>query len=167
VWDSSTGKVQNVLEGHTNGVWSVAFSPDGSRIVSGSFDNSVRVWDSSTGKVQNMLEDRTIPVLSVAFSSDGSRIASGSKDISVRETDVLPDRLMPFYVRETLSSSPICEKYTGWLVSPHGGEYLMFVPLDERLPHHAQILIIPRSFAASVDFTGSHLGTQWRHCYSP
>ena len=130
--------------------------------------STTRVWDSSIGKLQNVLDGHTNAVLSVAFSSDGSRIVSGSEDNSVRESDVLPDRpLMPFYVRETFSSSTVCEKYTGWLVSPHGGEYLMFVPLDERLPHHAQILIIPRSFGASVDFTGSRLGTQWRHCYSP
>jgi WD40 repeat protein len=59
VWDSSTGEVQNVLEGHTEFSLSVAFSPDGKRIVSGSKDKSVRVWDSSTGEVQNVLEGHT------------------------------------------------------------------------------------------------------------
>jgi len=76
--------VQNVLEGHTDDVLSVAFSPDGRRIVSGSLDNSVRVWDSLTGEVQNILEGHTNSVWSVAFSPDGRRIVSGSLDNSVR-----------------------------------------------------------------------------------
>jgi WD40 repeat protein len=50
VWDVSTGKELNVLNGHTESVNSVAFSTDGTYIVSGSSDNSVRVWDASTGK---------------------------------------------------------------------------------------------------------------------
>ncbi|KDR70901.1 hypothetical protein GALMADRAFT_37536, partial [Galerina marginata CBS 339.88] len=44
LWDASTGKEINVLNGHTHFVNSVAFSPDGTHIVSGSWDNSVRVW---------------------------------------------------------------------------------------------------------------------------
>jgi len=38
--------VVNTLEGHTEGVRSVSFSPDGSRIVSGSLDKAVKVWDA-------------------------------------------------------------------------------------------------------------------------
>jgi WD40 repeat protein len=88
VWDVSTGKVQSVLEGHTDWVQSVAFSSDGTRIASGSRDKSVWVWDVSTGTVQSVLEGHTSGVSSVAFSSDGTRIASGSDDQSVRVWDV-------------------------------------------------------------------------------
>jgi WD40 repeat protein len=41
-----------VLEGHSDGVLSVAFSPNGEILASGSHDNSIRLWDSSTGKVK-------------------------------------------------------------------------------------------------------------------
>ena len=47
VWDASTGVELKKLKGHTGWVDSVAFSCDGSRIVSGSEDKSVRVWDVS------------------------------------------------------------------------------------------------------------------------
>ncbi|KIO00850.1 hypothetical protein M404DRAFT_71678, partial [Pisolithus tinctorius Marx 270] len=64
---------------------SVAFSPDGKRIVSGSRDNTVRVWDVE-GAVQigTPLEGHIDVVRSVAFSPDEKRIASGSWDNTVR-----------------------------------------------------------------------------------
>jgi WD40 repeat protein len=49
VWDASTGTELKVLNGHTEDVNSVAFSADGTRIVSGSSDKSVRVWDARLG----------------------------------------------------------------------------------------------------------------------
>jgi WD40 repeat protein len=76
-----------ILEGHTGSVNSVAFSSDGSRIVSGSHDKTVRIWDAYTGVVQHNLEGHTGFVFSVAFSSDGSRIVSGSFDCTVRIWD--------------------------------------------------------------------------------
>jgi WD40 repeat protein len=72
-----------------SGVNAVAFSSDGSRIVSGSRDNSVWVWDALTGEEKHVLNGHTDFVNSVAFSSDGSRIVSGSYDKSVRVWDVL------------------------------------------------------------------------------
>ncbi|KIM75212.1 hypothetical protein PILCRDRAFT_13772 [Piloderma croceum F 1598] len=72
-----------MLNGHTGTVRSVAFSSDGTCIVSGSSDNSVQVWDASTGTELKMLNGHTDYVRSVAFSSDGTRIVSGSSDNSV------------------------------------------------------------------------------------
>ncbi|KIN96793.1 hypothetical protein M404DRAFT_162311, partial [Pisolithus tinctorius Marx 270] len=47
VWDVEGGvQIGSPLEGHTSGVLSVAFSPDGKRIVSGCWDNTVRVWEN-------------------------------------------------------------------------------------------------------------------------
>ena len=51
LWDADTGQpVGQPLTGHTDTVTSVAFSPDGTRIVSGSADNTVRLWDAATGQ---------------------------------------------------------------------------------------------------------------------
>jgi WD40 repeat protein len=50
VWDAATGQQTLTLKGHTGGVESVAFSPDGKRLASGSGDQTVKVWDAATGQ---------------------------------------------------------------------------------------------------------------------
>jgi len=45
----ATGKIQATLKGHTGEVWSVAFSPDGKTLGSGSSDQTVKLWDVATG----------------------------------------------------------------------------------------------------------------------
>ncbi|KAE9385618.1 hypothetical protein BT96DRAFT_791075, partial [Gymnopus androsaceus JB14] len=78
-------QLQVLLQGHADRVISVAFSPDGKRIVSGSDDKSVRIWNAETGRQEgDPLEGHTDWVTSVAFSPDGKRIVSGSDDNSVR-----------------------------------------------------------------------------------
>ena len=71
---------QQVLQGH-DVVHTVAFSPDGRHIVSGSDDRTIQLWDAQTGsKVGNPLQGHTFSVWSVAFSPDGRHIVSGSLD---------------------------------------------------------------------------------------
>ena len=63
-------------------VKSVAFSPDGRNIISGSDDKTVRVWDAQTGQsVMHPLKGHNHIVTSVAFSPDGRHIVSGSGEI--------------------------------------------------------------------------------------
>ena len=67
-----------IFRGHKAEVFGVAFSPDGKRIVSGSWDWTVKVWDAATGQETLTLRGHTEAVNSVAFSPDGKRIVSGS-----------------------------------------------------------------------------------------
>ena len=60
---------------------SVAFSADGKRIVSGSWDQTAKVWDVDKGQEVRTLKGHTQEVSSVAFSVDGKRIVSGSGGI--------------------------------------------------------------------------------------
>ena len=163
VWDALIGKKKYVLNGHTESVNSVAFSSDGSCIISGSSDTSVQVWDVLTGKEKHVLNGHTNLVTSVAFSSNGSHIVSGSWDNSVQMWNVSTSR----YIWEEITTSIHGPKHTGWLLSPHGEGYLMFVQPGERLPDDANILTIPHSYVAHVNFTTSRLGPNWSSCYSP
>ena len=69
-------------------VWSVAFSPDGHHIISGSDDHTIRIWDAGTGSaVGKPLQGHTAWVRTVAYSPNGSRIISGSDDNMIRIWD--------------------------------------------------------------------------------
>ena len=78
---------RNLLEGHTERVNDIAFSPDGKQIISGSRDNTVRLWDTETGLLIHTLEGHTRAVYAIAFSPDGKQILSGSRDSTVRLWD--------------------------------------------------------------------------------
>ena len=70
--------------GHSNSITSVAFSPDGSKILSGAHDSTIKVWEASSGKELLSLSGHSGSVTSVAFSPDGDKILSGSYDDTVK-----------------------------------------------------------------------------------
>ena len=72
------------IEGHTHSVNSVAFSPDGQTLASGSESRTIRLWDLKTGQQQQTFTGHTRGVWSVAFSPDGRLLASGSSDQTIR-----------------------------------------------------------------------------------
>ncbi|MEL6352649.1 MAG: hypothetical protein AAFR58_12865, partial [Cyanobacteria bacterium J06627_28] len=72
------------FEGHSDSVLSVAFSPQGDRIVSGSDDHTLRLWDLEGNAVGSPFEGHSSWVSSVAFSPQGDRIVSGSSDSTLR-----------------------------------------------------------------------------------
>ena len=76
----ATAQLKATLEGHTDNVWSVAFSPNGNMLASASWDQSVRLWNVNTGRLLHTLTEHTNEVLSVAFSPDGNTLASADWD---------------------------------------------------------------------------------------
>ena len=84
MWDAASGQELTTLNAHTiavyGAVYSVAFSPDGTRIASGSADKTIKVWDAASGQELTTLSGHTSRVNSVAFSPDGTRVYSKSVD---------------------------------------------------------------------------------------
>lgn len=80
-------RLRKTLEGHSDAVYSVAWSPDGKTLASGSSDGTVKLWDMATGEVVATLraEPADVPgVQSIAWSPDGRNLASGNHDGTIR-----------------------------------------------------------------------------------
>ena len=77
-------KILCPLRGHGRKVMSVSWSPDGTRLASGSVDKTVLIWDAASGEQLCSLTGHSDGVTSVSWSPDGKRLASGSFDETVR-----------------------------------------------------------------------------------
>eukprot|EP01104_Vermistella_antarctica_P012122 TRINITY_DN3455_c0_g1_i1.p1 TRINITY_DN3455_c0_g1~~TRINITY_DN3455_c0_g1_i1.p1 ORF type:complete len:489 (+),score=18.48 TRINITY_DN3455_c0_g1_i1:60-1469(+) len=94
------------LAGHTEAVLSVQFSPDGTKLASGSGDTTVRLWDVETATAKKQLRGHTDWVLCVAWSPDGKKLATGSNDNTIRIWDA-----------ETGKSIKLLKGHKKWITS--------------------------------------------------
>ncbi|KAI0092686.1 hypothetical protein BDY19DRAFT_925585 [Irpex rosettiformis] len=87
VWDLTTGALLMKLDGHTESSCSVAFSPDGTKLVSGGVDNMGILWNLNIHAQIARLEGHTGAVWTCDYSPDGNLIATGSTDNMVKVWD--------------------------------------------------------------------------------
>ncbi|MCA2629079.1 MULTISPECIES: serine/threonine-protein kinase, partial [unclassified Microcystis] len=84
----SVSPLDKTLTGHSETVFSVAYSPDGRYLASGSKDKTIKIWEVATGKGLRTLTGHSGVVLSVAYSPDGRYLASGSQDKTIKIWEV-------------------------------------------------------------------------------
>jgi serine/threonine protein kinase/Tol biopolymer transport system component len=105
LWDPRSGSLVRLLKGHTSRVSSVAFSPDGFTLASGSWDDKVFLWDVRSGdKLAEFIRPNN--VTSLVFSPDGKMLASGAWDKIVMIWDI-----------NSGSTLHRLEGHTGWVNS--------------------------------------------------
>lgn len=101
------------FEGHGGHVLALAFSADGTRVLSGSEDHSARLWDVERGREIRPFLGHSDDVLAVAFAPDGKRVLTGSNDRTVRLWDASSGRELRVLVGHT-------ERVSSVVFSPDG-----------------------------------------------
>jgi WD40 repeat protein len=105
VWDVKSGKqIGDDWRDGDNPVYSIALSPDGKKVVSGSEDGAVRLWDIDTCKLIKTWTGHTKRVMSVCWSRDGRRVLSGSYDGTARQWNVESGETIPELIEIILAS---------------------------------------------------------------
>lgn len=67
-----------MLSGHSGSVYAVAWSPDATRLATGSWDRTVKLWNPDTGQLLGSLEEQPYENTTVAWSPDGRQLAAGN-----------------------------------------------------------------------------------------
>jgi WD40 repeat protein len=94
LWDYKTGKPIKELKGHNNRVWSLAFSPDGTRLISGGghwnekTNGELRIWDTATWKSLHEITAHEDLVFQIAIAPDSKTFATCSRDADVQIWDL-------------------------------------------------------------------------------
>ena len=148
MWDAETGKTTLELT-HSGRVNTVAWSPDGAHILTGTIDGTARVWDARTGKTTLELTHQR-SVTAVAWSPDSAHVLTGSQDGAARIWDATTGEQVRFFITalpggecavltpdqtRVIGTSPYAWRWLGrYAVHPGGALERIPVEIDGPLP---------------------------------
>ena len=116
IYKLSDGNLEKTLTGHAGDVISVVYSPDGSKILSGSADNTAKLWDTS-GTIINTIPNLGSDVVCVRFNADGSKFFVATKDGLIKIYDTVTyAELASISSPETLNQIAVSTDGT-WLIA--------------------------------------------------
>jgi WD40 repeat protein len=119
VFDATSGKLTALCKGHDDGILPYSFSPDGTRLATGSVDRTARVWDAATGTLLATCWGHGSSVHSVAFSPDGARLLTTSADGLVGQWDARTGQLieLPYDRHGALLNAAVYSPDGRWVAS--------------------------------------------------
>jgi WD40 repeat protein len=88
LWAKPVWNLQQTIAAHSDWVRCLSFTPDGTKLVSGSFDKTIKLWQIATGTALQTLKDHQKGVFALAVSADGKLLASGSWDELIKLWDL-------------------------------------------------------------------------------
>ena len=155
IFDRVTGSQVATLSGHAGAVQSLTFSSDGTSLVSGGGDHTVKLWDVQTGGVAKTFFGHTRTIWSVSITADYTRIASGSGDYTIRLWDIGTGRCYHIIKQQG---------YVGSVhFSPIDSQYLLFVSNNKVWQWDINGHQIPLTYDGSY-VTFSPNGTEFALC---
>ncbi|MCA9910713.1 MAG: hypothetical protein KC519_18785, partial [Anaerolineae bacterium] len=97
-WRFGGNQSARLMTAHTDQLYTMAVSPDGSQVATAGNDLVARVWDTNTGQILRTFVGHQDSITSVRFSPDGSRLLTSSSDGSVRVWDIAKGELITILV---------------------------------------------------------------------
>jgi WD40 repeat protein len=117
---ATAGREVRIFSGHAGFVESVAFTPDGLRLASGSYDKTIKLWETATGRELKTLTGHAGEVRSLAFSPDGHMLASGSENWTIKLWDTATGRELRTLIGEGGKVESFLSRVNSLVFSPDG-----------------------------------------------
>lgn len=148
IWKVADGGLVRKFEGHFDALYSVAISPDGKLLATGSYDQKIKLWDTATGAEVRTLTGHNGAVYGLAFRPDGKVLASASGDRTVKLWEVASGKRLDTF------SQPTKEQYT--VAFSPDGRRLVAGGVDNRIRLYAVS-------AGAVEGTNQLLESKFAH----
>ncbi len=111
----------HTLSGHSSFVNSLAISPDGKILASGSWDKTIKIWNLETGEFIGTLTGHSDRVNSVAISGDGKMLASGSSDETIKFWNLHSGELLFTFPGHSMEVNSVAISPNGQVIASSGG----------------------------------------------